>query len=508
VAAGVIAAAAALPLVYLLIVTLDAGPDALDTLWRSRTAELVLHSLGLTLAVTAAAIAIAVPLAWLTVRTDLPGRRFWTVAAALPLVIPSYIGAYAFLSALGPVGLAQDLLEPLGVERLPSIVGFPGAWLTLTLFTYPFVLLPVRAALRRLDPQLEEAALGMGRTPANVFRTVVLPHLVPAIGAGSLLVALYVLSDFGAVSIMRFESFTTSIYTLYRASFDRVGAAALATLLAALMLVILWLESRTRRSEALYRSAPGVARAPRLVPLGRWRWPALAFCSSVATLALAVPVAVLVYWSLQSVAGDIDWGEIASAAGHSLLASGLAALVAAICAVPVAVLAVRFPGRLSATVERLSYTGHALPGIVVALALVFFGTRVASGLYQTLAMLVFAFVVLFLPLAVGVTRATLLQVSPRVEEAARSLGRGPFAVMRTVTVPLISSGALAGAALVFLTAVKELPATLILAPIGFETLATEIWKATSVGFFERGAVPSLALLAISALPVYLLTARD
>jgi iron(III) transport system permease protein len=497
-----------LPLAYLLIVTAGAGGDAIEALWRARTAELVLRSLALTLAVTAATIAIAVPLAWLTVRTDLPGRRLWTVAAALPLVIPSYIGAYAILSALGPVGLARDLLAPLGVERLPSIAGFPGAWLTLTLFTYPLVLLPVRAALRRLDPQLEEAALGMGRSPADVFRTVVLPHLAPAIAAGALLVSLYVLSDFGAVSIMRFESFTTSIYTLYRASFDRVGAASLATLLAAMMLVILWLESRTRGPAALYRSAPGVARAPRVVPLGRWRWPALAFCATVSLLALALPLAVLVYWSLRSVSGDVVWSAIASAAGHSLLASGLAALVAALCAVPIAVLAVRFASPFSATVERLSYTGHALPGIVVALALVFFGTRVFPGLYQTLAMLVFAFVVLFLPLAVGVTRASLLQVSPRVEEAARSLGRGPFEVLRTVTGPLISSGALAGAALVFLTAIKELPATLILAPIGFETLATEIWKATSIGFFERGAIPSLVLLAISALPLYLLTARD
>ena len=507
-AGAALAAAAALPLAYLLIVTLGAGSEALDALWRQRTAELVLRSLALTLAVTAAATAIAVPLAWLTVRTDLPGRRLWTVVAALPLVIPSYIGAYALLSALGPAGLAQDVLEPLGVKRLPSIAGFPGAWLTLTLFTYPFILLPVRAALRHLDPQLEDAALGMGRSRGNVFWTVILPHLTPAIGAGALLVALYVLSDFGAVSIMRFESFTTSIYTLYRASFDRIGAASLATLLAALMLVILWLEARMRRPEALYRSAPGTARATRLVPLGRWRWPALGFCAAVAVLALALPIGVLAYWSLRSVSGDVAWAEIAAAAGNSLLVSGLAALAAALCAVPIAVLAVRFRGPFSVAVERLSYTGHALPGIVVALALVFFGTRVAVGLYQTLAMLVFAFVVLFLPLAVGVTRATLLQVSPRVEEAARSLGRSPFAVLRTVTVPLISSGAVAGAALVFLTAVKELPATLILAPIGFETLATEIWKATSVGFFERGAVPSLALLAISALPLYLLTARD
>ena len=503
-----VAVAAALPLAYLVLIVAGSADTALETIWRERTAVLVARSIALTVAVTATAIAIAVPLAWFTVRTDLPGRRLWTVLAALPLVIPSYIGAYAFLSATGPQGLLQDLVQPLGIGSLPSITGFFGAWLTLTLFTYPLLLLPVRASLRRLDPELEEAALAMGRSQAGVFRTIVVPQLVPAIGAGSLLVALYVLSDFGAVSIMRFDSFTTSIYTLYKASFDRIGAASLAALLVALMLVLLWLEARTRRREALYRSAPGSARTMRQVNLGRWRWPALGFCGAVATLALLIPVAVLVYWSLQSFAGSVDWPAVAAATGNSLLASGLAATAAALCAVPIAVLTVRFRGPFAMAVERLSYTGHALPGIVVALALVFFGTRVVIGLYQSLAMLVFAFVVLFLPLALGIARASMLQVSPRVEEAARSMGRSQWSVLRTVTAPLIAPGVLAGAALVFLTAIKELPATLILAPIGFETLATEIWGATSVGFFERGAVPALVLLAVSAVPLYLLTARE
>ena len=503
-----VAVAAALPLAYLVLIVAGSADTALETIWRERTAVLVARSIALTVAVTATAIAIAVPLAWFTVRTDLPGRRLWTVLAALPLVIPSYIGAYAFLSATGPQGLLQDLVQPLGIGSLPSITGFFGAWLTLTLFTYPLLLLPVRASLRRLDPELEEAALAMGRSQAGVFGTIVVPQLVPALGAGSLLVALYVLSDFGAVSIMRFDSFTTSIYTLYKASFDRIGAASLAALLVALMLVLLWLEARTRRREALYRSAPGSARTMRQVNLGRWRWPALGFCGAVATLALLIPVAVLVYWSLQSFAGSVDWPAVAAATGNSLLASGLAATAAALCAVPIAVLAVRFRGPFAMAVERLSYTGHALPGIVVALALVFFGTRVVIGLYQSLAMLVFAFVVLFLPLALGIARASMLQVSPRVEEAARSMGRSQWSVLRTVTAPLIAPGVLAGAALVFLTAIKELPATLILAPIGFETLATEIWGATSVGFFERGAVPALVLLAVSAVPLYLLTARE
>ena len=495
----------ALPLVYLLMTVARSAPEALDAVANERTVRLVVRSTALALAVVAGTIAIAVPFAWLTGRTDLPGRRLWTVAATLPLVIPSYIGAYALLSALGPTGLLRDLLA---VERLPDITGFPGAWLTITLFTYPLVLLPVRAALRGLDPQLEEAALGLGRDQLTVFRTVVLPQLVPAIGAGAVLVALYTLHDFGAVSIMRFDSFTREIYISYRASFDRIGAASLALILVALMLVLLWLEGRTGHRAQLHRVGPGSRRPPRPVALGRWRLPALAFCGFICVLALGIPAAVLFYWSLQSVAGSIEWGEIASAATGSLLVSGLAATVAAACAIPIAVLSGRYGGPLERVIERLSFTGYALPGIVVALALVFFGTRAAPGLYQTLAMLVFAFVVLFLPLAIGVERATLRQVSPRVEEAARSVGRGPLTVLRTITGPLMAGGVLAGAGLVFLTAIKELPATLILAPIGFETLATEIWNATTVGFFERGAIPSLILLLVSAPSLYLLAGRE
>jgi iron(III) transport system permease protein len=499
----------ALPLVYLVATVAGSAAEAIDAVANERTARLALRSSALALAVTATAVALAVPLAWLTARTDLPGRRLWTVAAALPLVVPSYIGAYAFLSALGPAGLLRDLLDgPLGIERLPSITGFPGAWLTLSLFTYPLVLLPVRAALKGLDPQLEEAALGMGRSQASVFHTVVLPQLVPAIGAGAVLVALYTLHDFGAVSIMRFDSFTRDIYISYRASFDRTGAASVALILVSLMLVLLWLEGRARGQGALHRAGPGSRRPARLVQLGRWRLPSLAFCAGVCALALGIPVAVLVYWSLQSVAGSVDWAETVAAAGNSLLVSGLAAVAAALCAIPIAVLSVRFGGRGSRLIERVSHTGYALPGIVVALALVFFGTRAAPALYQTLALLVFAFLVLFLPLAIGVARSSLQQVSPRIEEAARSLGRGPLTVLRTITAPLMATGVVAGAGLVFLTAIKELPATLILAPIGFETLATEIWSATSVGFFERGAIPSLLLLAISAPSLYLLAGRE
>lgn len=508
-AAGLVAALAVLPVAYLAWVVLGDIGQWWDAVWSARAFELLVRSVGLALAVTATTVAIALPISWLTVRTDLPGRGTWSVLCALPLVIPSYIGAYLLVSALGPRGELQGVLEgPLGIERLPSLYGFAGAWLALTLFTFPYVLLPLQAVLRRMDPSLEEAARGMGRSGWAAYRTVVLPQLLPAIGAGSLLVSLYALSDFGAVSIMRFDSFTRVIYVQYQSSFDRVGAASLATLLVLVTLVILWLEARSRRTGALHRSAPGAARPPRPVALGAWRWPALAFCALVVGLALALPIGMLAYWTTKSVSGTVDWDAVLAAAGSSLLAAGLAAVVAVVCATPVALLAARYRGRVPRLVEGGAYLGHALPGIVVALALVFFATRAVVGLYQTLALLVVALVILFLPQAVGALRTAALQVDPRLEEAARSLGRSPTRAFLSVTAPLLRGGATAGGALVFLTAVKELPATLILAPIGFDTLAIDVWRTTSVGFYERGAVPSLLLLFVSAVPMAILVLRQ
>jgi len=499
----VIGLAAALPGLYLVVAVLDDTSGAVDAVMTSRTLGLITRSLGLAAAVTVAAIAIAVPLAWLTVRSDLPGRRAWATLATLPLVIPSYIGAYLFVSAFGPRGALADLL---GV-RLPSIYGFTGAFLVLTLFTYPLVLIPLRSALRRMDPSLEEAARVMGRSPAEVFRTVVLPQLTPAIGAGAVLVALYTLSDFGAVSIMRFNSFTRDIYVAYQSGFGRTEAAALGMVLVIVMLVLFAVYARVRAARALHRTTPGTPRPAAPVALGRWRWPALAFCSVIVGVALVLPVGVLGYWATKQISSGLEMGALATNAGHSLLAAACAALAAGLAAIAVALLSVRYPSYVSRIVERVGYAGYALPGIVVALALVFFTTRVALPLYQTLAVLVFALAIHYLPLAVSPISASLLQVPPRLEEAARGLGRSPMAVFRTITTPLVTSGVLGGAALVFLHALKELPATLLLAPIGFDTLATDVWRQTSFGFFEASAIPALLLLLIAAPPLYLLSAK-
>jgi iron(III) transport system permease protein len=507
--AALVVAATLLPLAYLVVRSLEEGwAEFAEVVLDGETFAVLGRSALLALVVTGASAAVAVPLAWLTTRTDLPGRRTWAVLAALPLVIPSYVGGFVLVSALGPRGMLQGALEPLGIERLPEIYGFPGATLALTLFTYPYVFLTVRSAFRGMDPALEEAARSLGGGAWTVFFRVTLPQMRPAIVAGSLLVALYVLSDFGAVSLLQYDSFSREIYIQYRSAFDRTPAAILALMLVALTAAILFVEARTRGRGRYYRSATGAARPATTVTLGRWKWPALLFCGGVVALALAAPVGILSFWLVRGLVEGEPLRPLWTAAWSSIYASGLAAGVVALAALPVAVLTVRFQGWLSGLVERMTYLAYALPGIVLALSLVFFGANYAPWAYQTLGLLVFAYAVHFLPQAVGATRAALLQVNPSVEEAARGLGRSPAGVVATVTAPLASSGILAGAALVFLTTMKELPATLLLSPTGFETLATRIWSATTSAFFARAAAPALLLILLSAAPMYLLVIRE
>ena len=499
VAALAVALLGLLPVAYLVVLAVGAGESAAALVVRDRTLAVLGRTLLLAGTVTSASVLIGVPLAWLTTRSDLPGRRAWTVLTILPLVIPSYVGGYAVVAAFGPRGALQSVLEPLGVARLPDLYGFPGAALALTLFSFPYVVLSVRGALLALDPAFEDVSRSLGRGPWRTFASVTLPQLRPAIAGGGLLVALYALSDFGAVSLLQFDSFTRAIYVQYRASFDPTLAAVLALMLVACTAGVLVAESRLRGRMREHGARAGSRRPPHLVRLGAWRWPALALCTAVVGLAVAVPVGTIGFWLVRGLAAGEPLRVVADAAVNSVLASALAAGLVVLASIPVAVLAVRHRGVVSATIERATYAGFALPGIVIGLAFVFFAAGYAPFVYQTLPLLLLAYLVRFAPEAVGITRASLLQVSPRIEEVARTLGRSPAAVLREVTLPIMRPGLAAAAALVFLTAMKELPTTVLLAPTGFDTLALRIWSATSEGFFARAAAPALLMLVVAAL---------
>jgi iron(III) transport system permease protein len=499
--ASLIIVAVLLPVTYLIIRAVGAGGDAWQGLLRFQTFETIARTAWLSTAVTVASAIIAVPLAWLTVRTDLPLRRMWAVLTPLPLVIPSYVGAYLFASAFGPRGLLQQLLESIfQVTRLPEIYGFPGAMMVLTLLSYPYILIGTRAALSKIDPGLEEASRSLGYGAWDTLWRVTLPLLRPALGAGCLLVALYVLRDFGAVAIMRYSTFTRAIYASYT-SFDRSQAALLSLVLVAITLFFLALETRTLSRAQYFQSGTGKIRPPTLVHLGYWRWPALFFCGAVVFVSLILPAGLLTYWLVRGLGAGEIIPTLGLAAWNSVITSGLGALATLLAALPVAILIVRRPSRMTRLLHRLTYSTFALPGIVIALALVFFGANHAPLFYQTLPMLLLAYGILFLPQAIGAVRASLLQIHPNLEEAARSLGRHPIQVFFDITFPLLRSGLVAGASLVFLTIMKELPATLILAPIGFKTLATGVWSAVSEAFFAQAAVPALLIVLMSSLPM-------
>jgi len=490
------------PVLFLAARVAGSARTAGATLVSADTAALLVRSILFTTAVTVTAAAIGVAAAWLTTRTRLPGAGAWSTLIALPLVIPSYVIALAILSFQGPRGLFADLT---GIG-LPAIHGFAGAWLALTLSTYPYVFLITRAALGRLDPAHEEAARSLGASGWRAFRTVVLPQLRPALAAGSLLVALYTLSDFGAVSLMRFDVFTRVIYAQYQIRLDRTPAAVLSLVLIAIVLVVLWAEQRTR-GRAAYASHRPTRPGRRVALRGGQRRAALLFLSGMVTAGVVLPVTVLTIWLGRGLLGggtiDMRWGAVAG----SLTGSLLAALLALVAAVPVVVLTVRHRSRAAAWVERAVYVGFSLPHITVALAVVFFAARYLGGLYQSLPLLVVVYAAIFLAQATGAGRTALLQVSPHLEEAARSLGKGSIATLRQITVPLMGRGLLAGAALVFLTTMKELPATLLLRPTGFDTLAVRVWSAAGEVFYARAAAPALLLVAVSAVPIYFLVIR-
>ncbi|MEX2236800.1 MAG: iron ABC transporter permease [Dehalococcoidia bacterium] len=511
-----LAAFMAVPLFYVFYRGLTGSSEVWDRLIDDRLPDLFVSTLKLAICVSLVTVVVGVGLAWLIVRTDLPGRGVFVWLAAMPLSVPPYVGALVYIAILGPNGYVEEWLSALTGTRerdlpMPEYYSLGGTTLALSLFTYPYVYLMASAALRSFNPTLEEASAASGRRMLSTFWSVVLPLLRPAIGAGVLLVALYVLSDFGTVSLMRYDTFSRAIYDQFTSRFDRSAASILSTVLVLITIVVLWGQSFSE-GRARYYQTIGGWRPPRPVKLGRWRYPALAAVVTVLSLALFIPIGLLVYWTVEgltdsSVASDV-WSysddSIYTYAWNSLWTAAAAATLAVLVALPLAFLAVRFDSPFSRWLARLSQAGYALPGVVVGLSLIFLLNNYVEWLYGSAFVVVLAYLLRFYPQAHQSTTAALTQVSPNMEEAARSLGRRPERAFLEVTVPFIRPGLMAGWALVFLTSLKELPATLLLRPAGFDTLPVRIWINSSEGIFTLAAPLALLLVLCSAVPLYFL----
>lgn len=480
---------ASIPLVYLVVRVVGAEAGTVgEALLRPRTAQLAVNTVGLVAAVSAACLLLGVATAWVIARTDLPYRRAWTVLAALPLAIPSYVAAFGWV-ALTPVR------------------GFWGSFVVLALCNTPLVTLPTLAALRLADQGQEDVARTLGRSRVRAFAEVTWPQVRPAALAGVLLVALYVLSDFGAVALMRYQAFTWAIHAAYTSSFDPTLAAVMASVLAAMGVALVAAERGMRGRQTRFGSTVASRGSVEAVALGRWRVPAQAALAMVAALSLGVPLGALArYLGSQPQSGTVvSAGDVAADAFTTIGLALAGALVALALALPIGILAARHPSRLATGAESASYVGLALPGIVVGLSLVYFSLQVVPALYQSVWILAFAYGVLFLPKAVGAVRASIERVEPGLEDVARTLGSGVAGTWARVTARIAAPGIGAGALLVALTAMKELPATLLLRPTSTDTLATSLWRLTDISAYAAAAPYALALVVVAAIPAVLLT---
>jgi iron(III) transport system permease protein len=515
-----VGALSALPLAY--VAARAAGADAAlwSRLWSVQIGALLRNTVALVLSTSVFSTVFGVGLAWLVERAGPPGRSFWRLALALPLGMPAYVTAISYIIVFRRGGVAQQVWAALGFDPasvpLPDIYSLGGATLAIGLSLYPYVFLPVAARLRSTSRSLDEAARINGAGPLETLWRVHVPLLLPAMASGALLIALYTLSDFGTVTMLRYRTFTQSIYSQFAGSVDRSAAAALSMVLVGLTAPLLILESRLARGDrrrsatnaqggGQWRPAERVLadRQPRLLRL----FATLAL-ASVVLIALVFPVGVLAALAGQALlaptAVDVIWSQSAAdTARHAFNSAALAAVTATLAGLmalaPAALVTQSRRTRLAALVSALCKAPYALPGVIIGLAFVMLFSTYWPAMHSTVVALATGMMLRLLPQAVTLGRVALASVPRALPAAARVMGSSPMHAFMRVTLPIAAPATAANWALLFLVAIKELPTVLMLRPPGFDTLAVRIWAAASESVYTQAALPAFVLVMLTML---------
>ena len=450
------------------------------------------------------ALVLGLPSAFLTTRTNLPGRSIWRTLLPLPLVIPPYIGALTVIDFLGPMGTLNKFLSQLTGEpvRLFNIYSLGGGIFVLGLFTYPYVYLTVSSALEKMNPSLEEAVHTLGLSGKHVFFKLTLPLILPAILSGSLLVFLYAFADFGAVSMLRIETFTRAIFFQLNTQFNLGAAALLSSVLILVTILILVVQNRLL-GKAGYIQTTGRTRQAELLDLGKWRWCALAFLLSVILISLVAPIWILLneigsfetFLKLATRQGNYIWNSLWTATGAATIGTALALVITMISS----------KKRFGGLVWGIAQLGYAIPGTVLAVGMVIFYNTYLPMLYRTGLILIIAYLSRFLTQALQSIGSAYLQVSPSLIEAARTLGQGPIRAAYKILLPILRPGLISGWLLIFISSLKELAATLILRPAGFDTLPVRIFiQSQETSKMTEPAVLAILLMLLAGIPSFLL----
>ncbi len=511
----------AIPILTILISLFQPRFEVWQYLWETRLLDLIWNTLRLAVGVGVGTFLLGTSLAWLVVMYQFPGKRFFEAMLLLPLAMPGYVIGFVFLSQWDYAGTIPTLYRQyFGYTAwFPEVRSYPGVVLVLTLVLYPYVYLLSRSAFREQNASLLEAARSLGVSRRQLFWKVALPLARPSIAVGVSLALMETLADFGTVGNFSYDTFTTAIYQMWFGLFDKAAAVQLAGMLLLFNLMLFYLEERTR-GQSKYYQIHGSTRRPEPFQLSRGKvWIAVLYPSCVLGMAFVYPVTVLIVWVVQDLSERFDeryWKLLE----NTLLVSATTGVLTLCIAVLMAYSKRLFPGKPMHLGTRLASMGYALPGSVIAVGvLVPLSTLdhwlddlatswfdLSIGLLFTGSMLgmVFAYTVRFLAVAFNPVDTNLSKVTPTMDMAAHSLGASRRRVLRRIHLPLIESGMITGFIIVFVDVMKEMPATLLLRPFGYDTLATRIWELTSESYWEDAALPALTIVCSALIPVLLL----
>jgi len=519
VAAGAVALVVATPILVVVSSILTPSLEVWSHLWETQLAELAWNTVALIIGVGLGVVVVGTGLAWLVTMYRFPGRGIFEWLLILPLAMPAYVIGFVFLALFDYAGPVQSWLRQVfgpGVW-FPDFASYGGVVLVMTLVLYPYVYLLARAAFLEQSETTLEAARALGASRFRAFWKVMVPLARPSIVAGVTLALMEALADFGTVAIFGFDTFTVAIYRIWFGLFDRGAATELASVLLFFTLTLYLLE-RALRGRARFYQTDGKVRPATPKRLTGWKaWTASGAASLVVGVALGLPVAQLLYWTVTA----LDYDDRYPAFLFNTLTLGAISAILAVGAAVVVAYGLRLSrNRIVATFGRIANMGYALPGSVIAvgvlapLAFVDHGLDaflqatwgISSGLVLTGSMvgLLFAYLVRFLAVSCQTVEASLIKVTPSMDMAARSLGASKGKVLWRVHLPLIRGGLCTAAILVFVDVIKEMPATLLLRPFGYETLAVRIWQLTSESLWEAAALPALTIVAAGILPVLFL----
>ena len=504
----------ACPGLYLIWRNITSDSDPLGLLFSEQTLSPLMRTINLTVLGTLSAAILGTGLAWLTIRTDLPSRRVLKLILPLPLVFPTFVGAAAFIRTLNPGGIANNLLENIGIDRTLELHGLFGAWLVLTLFTYPYVYLPVAARLKNLPSSLEESARLLGDSGWATFRKVILPQIASSLFAGSLLVFLYTISDFGAVQLMRYDTLTRAIWTTRLNNQPVSFALALILLsLAAFAVIVETLFSRKFRKPDFATQVEVI-----LTPLKKWKSLAVSVSWLIVFLALITPTIALGDWAADGLLREfrggrplfIEFEDIIKPTINTAWISMLTAVIAAVIVLPVSYLVAKYRSPIGNTANAVMTSTFAMPGLLIALSMFFWTLRTswaAEHLRGTIVILIFAYLVRFSAQALAPARAAVASIPESMEDASQVLGASKIKRFFSIDLPVVTPGLLAGSGLVLMSTMKELPITLLVAPFEFPTLTTKIFQSFEDAFVAEGGLLALILVLLSAILTWILVIR-